>query len=229
MDTYTTLDDWIRTENEGQPSTEDQAVIGRWFFDHGITVINDKVATTSTVEENVDHRIGHETRTCLDNLEDIGVLVEIELPGNDTYIRNHRTGENFFNPPAREFVPLLNEEIHRLIDDLSSREREPLQVADGGTDEAEEEAEPTLREVAAEALETEESDVEAALTDPDDPFERMERFDPVVKAIKDNESVSRKRNYDEMGWRNKALRWSLSQRAAHMESNQSITSQGDAS
>lgn len=229
MDTYNSLGDWIRAENEGQPSTEDQVVVGRWFFDHGITVIDDKVAKTSTVEENVDHRIGHETRTCLDNLEDIEVLVETELPGNDTYIRNHRTGENFFNPPALEFVPLLDEEISRLVDDLRSREREPVQVADGGTDESEAEAEPTLREVAAEALDTEESDVEAALTDPDDPFERMERFDPVVKAIKDNESVSRKRNYDAMGWRNKALRWSLSQRAAQMESDQSITSTGDAS
>ncbi|WP_233547917.1 hypothetical protein, partial [Haloferax sp. Atlit-10N] len=74
------------------------------------------------------------------------------------------------------------------------------------------------------ALEVEESEVENSLTGPTDPVERMNRYDSVAKTVKDNEEVSRNRNYDEMGWRNSALRWTLSERAAHTEANHSLPS-----
>ena len=94
-------------------------------------------------------------------------------------------------------------------------------MADGGVDDGE--PPKTLRGVAADAMDVGATEVESALTDPDESIEQMNRFDSVVKAVKENEKVSRGRDYDEMGWRNSALRWSLSERATHMEENQSLT------
>ena len=91
----------------------------------------------------------------------------------------------------------------------------------GGDDQGEVPSE-TLRSVARDALDVDEKDVENALTSPDDPIERMILYDSVVKAIKDSDGVSRSRDYDEMGWRNSALRWTLSERAAHLQANQSL-------
>jgi hypothetical protein len=221
MPTYNNLEDWIRTENEGQDSVNDQIIVARWFLNRDITVVEDRVARTSQVQERVEHRLEHLVRTSLDNLEEIGVLAQFEPPGSGYYIRHHRSGENFYDPEAREFVPLLEEELSRFLDDLSSRSEERLEMADGGVDDGE--PPKTLRGVAADAMDVGATEVESALTDPDESIEQMNRFDSVVKAVKENEKVSRGRDYDEMGWRNSALRWSLSERATHMEENQSLT------
>jgi hypothetical protein len=179
------------------------------------------VARTSQVSDGTEHRLDHQVRTCLDNLEEIEVLVQFDPPGSGRYIRHHRSGENFYDPSTREFVPLLEEDLSRFLDDLSSRTEPPLQRTDGGDDQGEVPSE-TLRSVARDALDVDEKDVENALTSPDDPIERMILYDSVVKAIKDSDGVSRSRDYDEMGWRNSALRWTLSERAAHLQANQSL-------
>jgi hypothetical protein len=221
MPTYTNLEDWIRTENGGQDSVDDQITVARWFLNRDITVVEDRVARTSQVQERVEHRLEHLVRTSLDNLEEIGVLGQFEPPGSGYYIRHHRSGENFYDPEAREFVPLLEEELSRFLNDLSSRPEARLEMADGGVDD--EEPQQTLRVVAADAMDVDITEVERALTNPDDPIEQMNRLDSIVKSVKECEKVSRERNYDEMGWRNSALRWSLSERATHMEKNQRLT------
>lgn len=225
MGTYDDLTDWIRTENENHDSVDDQIAVSDWFWSHSITVPGDRVARTSQVEEQVDHRLEHQARTCLDNLTEIGVLTQFDPPGSGRYIRHHRTGENFFDPEAREFVPFLEEELSRFLDDLKSRSTQRLQVADGGDDEVSEDEEnpKTLRGIAAKALDSERGEVESELMEPNGPIERMNRFDTVVKAIKESEVVARNGEYDEMGWRNSALRWSLSKRATRMEANQPLT------
>jgi hypothetical protein len=225
MATYDDLEDWIRTENGNHDSLDDQVSVARWFWDRNLTVVDDRVVRTSQVEEDVEHRLDHQVRTSLDNLEKIGVLVQFDPPGSGSYIRHHRTETNFYDPSARKFVPLLEEELSRFLDDLASRPDQTPQVADGGSEE-DDELSSTLRGVAANALGVARQGVESELTDPEDPIERMNRFDTVVKAIKNSEEVSRRRNYDEMGWRNSALRWCLSERAARMEGNQSLTQSG---
>lgn len=221
MPTYNNLEDWVRTENGGQDSVDDQITVARWFLNRDITVVEDQVARTSQVQERVEHRLDHQVRTSLDNLEEIGVLAQFEPPGSGYYIRHHRSGENFYDPEAGEFVPLLEEELSRFLEDLSSRTEKRVEVAGGGVDD--EESLQTLRAVAADALDVDSIEVEDALTDLDDSIEQMNRFDSVVKAVKESVEVSRGRNYDEMGWRNSALRWSLSERATRMEEHQSLT------
>ena len=222
MATPDDIEDWIRTENEADASVADQVKVAKWFWKRDITTLQDRVARTSQVSDGTEHWLEHQVRTCLDNLEEIGVLIQFDPPGSGRYIRNHRTGENFYDPSTREFVPLLEEDLSRLLADLASRTEPSLQRADGGDDEVEMSAE-TLRNVVKNALDTGVGDIEAALTSPDDPIERMSRYDSIVKAIKDSDDVSRDGNYDEMGWRNSALRWALSERAARMEANESIT------
>ena len=221
MTTPDDLEDWIRSENERDHSVADQVAVAKWFWKRDITTLQDRVARTSQVSDGTEHRLDHQVRTCLDNLEEIEVLVQFDPPGSGRYIRHHRSGENFYDPSTREFVPLLEEDLSRFLDDLSSRTEPSLQRTDGGNDEAEVPSE-TLRSVARDALDVDEEDVESALTSPDDPIECMNRYDSVVKAVKDSDDVSRNRDYDEMGWRNSALRWTLSERAAHLQANQSL-------
>jgi len=221
MATPDNIEDWIRAENEADDSVADQVTVAKWFWKRDITTLQDRVARTSQVSDGTEHRLDHKVRTCLDNLEEIGVLIQFDPPGSGQYIRHHRTGENFYDPSSRDFVPLLEEDLSRFLDDLASRTEPPLQRADGGDSEAEVSLE-TLRCIAGEALDIDEGDVESALISPDDPIERMTRYDSVVKAIKDSDVVSRNRDYDEMGWRNSALRWALSERAAHLQANQSL-------
>lgn len=141
------IGDWIQTENEADDSVADQMTVARWFWKRGITTLQDQVARTSQVSEGTEHRLDHQVRTCLDNLEEIGILVQFDPPGSGRYIRHHRSGENFYDPSTREFVPLLEEDLSRFLDDLASRTEPPLQRTDGGDDEAEMPPE-TLRSVA---------------------------------------------------------------------------------
>lgn len=217
------IESWIRTENGTDDSVGDQVEVAGWFWDHSFTLVNDRFARTSQVTEGVEHRLDHQVRTCLDNLEGIGVLLQFEPPGSGRYIRHHRTGQNFYDPTTREYVPLLEEDLSRLLDDLASDPVTEPQVADGsGENAGETGSHETLRSIAAEALDVGKADIEDELTGPADPIEQMNRYDKVVKAIKESQEELRSRNYDEMGWRNSALRWTLSERAAHMEANHSL-------
>jgi hypothetical protein len=151
-------------------------------------------------------------------------LIKVPPPGSGGCIRHHRTNETFFSPSEEKYVPYLNEEVSRFLDDMHSQvDPQPLAAADGGTDEPSRSGK-TLRSVALEALDKDISSVEDELTEPGDPFERMLSYDDVIKAIKKSEEVSIEGDYDKMGWRNFATKWTLSRRATRMGRNQSLTS-----
>jgi len=215
MPSYDTIEEWIRGENSSHQSVGDQVTTAHWFRRRDITVNEDRVARTNQVRDHVRHRLDYSVRTVLDNLEEIGVLEKIDPPGSGSFIRHHRSGENFFDPSSRDFVPYLQEDMAQFIDDMQTQEESVAPIADGGLgDEDEKETNKTLRSVAADALDVDESAVEEELQEPSDPVERMNRYDKAVKAVKASDAVERNRDYDEMGWRNMALRWTLSQRAA---------------
>ncbi|RJT07164.1 hypothetical protein [Halococcus sp. IIIV-5B] len=219
----TTLEEWIHREHRHQPSCEDQIFAGYWFFEQGVTDVAEEYARTSAVEDSIGHQLDHTVRDVLDNLEEIGVLRQRSPPGNGIYIRNHRTEENFFDPTNQDFIDLLTEEISRFIRDMQTQEQEePLPTPDGDESD-DEESSGTLRTIAADALDIEPSIVEEALTNPDDPVDRMNRYDTVLDAVKRSDTVSRNGDYDGMGWRNMALRWTLSKRGVRLEKNESLT------
>ncbi|WP_152420535.1 hypothetical protein [Halococcus thailandensis] len=224
MTAYTTLEEWICDENGEMPSCADQITTGYWFLNHNCTVNDDNgEVRTSFVRERVEHRLDHEIRGVLGNLEEIDVLVEVPPPGAGGCIRHHRTDEVFFSPSKEEYVPYLDEEVSRFLDDMHAQEEtQTLPTPDGGVNDSSEPVK-TLRSVAANALNDDASSVEDELTEPSDSFERMLSYDDVVKAIKQSDDVSRDRDYDEMGWRNFALKWTLSQRAVRIERNESLT------
>ncbi|GGM52790.1 hypothetical protein GCM10009006_37410 [Haloarcula argentinensis] len=57
----------------------------------------------------------------------------------------------------------------------------------------------------------------------DDPVERMNNFDSAAKAIIDHNGVERDRDYEPMGWRNVANRYTLTQKAVAVEDNHSVS------
>jgi hypothetical protein len=95
----------------------------------------------------------------------------------------------------------------RRFDDLTVEADGERIAADGGDDTAN----PiTVRTVAAEALDVDPEDVDEEILGTEDIVDRMEKYDDVVTAIKEHEAVERGRDYDEVGWRNRAHRWGLS-------------------
>lgn len=83
-----------------------------------------------------------------------------------------------------------------------------------------------MREVAAEAVGIEPTDLEEFLREPTDPIEQMNRYDKAVQAVKEAEEVSVTKEYDRMGWRNTANRWTLSTYAVHLEENERLPLEG---
>lgn len=232
---YETIDEWIREENGHQDSQADQVITAYWFYRNDISVVDDRNRRTSAAEEVLGERLDHEVDTVLNNLADIGVLEKFEPP-TETFIRNERTNEAFFSPADEDFPPSLYEEISRLVFDLHLREGQadggefpgPLQppttdpVGDGGQLPSNNDGGPSLRRFIAEELEVPSSEVEQALVEDDDHVECMEQFDRLVEAIRESDDVERGVDYDQVGWRNRANRWSLSETAKHIEDNESL-------
>lgn len=234
---YDTIDEWIREENGHQPSRPDQLITAYWFYRNDITVSDDDDRRTSQVREKLQDRLDHEVAQVLDNLAEIGVLDKREPPTR-VFIQNERTRDAFFTPNDEGFPPNLFEEISRLVYDLHLREGEgergrfPGQlrlptiapVADGGESGTTMESEDTypFRQFIADELEVDPLDVEEALVEPDDPVECMVQFDDLVEAIKESDDVERELEYDQVGWRNRANRWTLSETAKRIEENESL-------
>lgn len=235
---YTTVEDWIEGENGHQASVEDQQIVAVWFYENDITIPEDEDRRTSEVRDEVGDRLEHDVETALDNLSDIGVL-DKEEPASRQFIRNERTNEAFFSPNAEDFSPSLYEELSRLIYDIHLREgqneRGPYPggthvpsiapVANGGRplETSSEGTHSGLRQFVASELDVPPAEVEDALVEPEDIVEQMVQFDDLIEAIKESDDVERGLGYDQVGWRNRANRWSLSTIAKGVMENESLT------
>ncbi|WP_254538705.1 hypothetical protein [Halomarina litorea] len=160
------------------------------------------------MDEELGDELDHTVETVLDNLEAVGVVEELEPSGPSTFILKERTGEY----PMGEDVDLgahVDEERERFLEDLHAREaeREAAPLADGGADES------TLRGVASQALDVSPENLEDAMASGEE-AERMNKLDKVVGAIKDSDEVEKGEGYDQIGFRNGALRYRLTHKAA---------------
>lgn len=114
-----------------------------------------------------------------------------------------------------------------MLEDIRASRKADGPTPDGGVEaalqsETEDDQSLTLRAIAAVTLDVSEDEVVSSLSDPEDPIVQMNRYDKVVKAIKETDQVSRTREYDEMGWRNMALRWTLTELGEAVQANESL-------
>jgi hypothetical protein len=233
---YETIEQWIKEENGHQASTVDQILTAYWLYRNEITVPHGKKKRTSEVDNALDQRLDHETDTVLENLLKINVVEKFEPPSR-VFIQNERTNDAFFSPNDEAFPPSLFGEISRLVYNIHLQEGrgedgsfpgqlhppEISPVADGGDPSAEETPQRrSLRAFIAEELDVPPSDVERALVGFDDIIECMEQFDELVESIKESDEVSREVEFDQVGWRNRANRWALSETAKNIEENESL-------
>jgi len=222
---YTRLIEFIREENSSRTKcVENQILCAIWFYENDVLARNDRSKRTSEIRESIGSDLQHQTDTVLENLTEIGVLGE-QGRGGRSFVRNERKNRAFWAPGENEeaIKELIDEEIGLFIDALHARDR-PLGVkatTDGGSD-GEVSINP-LRELVAEKLSTDENAVEAELREPDDPLERMEQYDPIVTAIKEDPEIEHRGEYDGMGWRNSANRYSLTQHAAALVESSALT------
>ncbi|MFB6073288.1 MAG: hypothetical protein ABEJ88_10010 [Halobacterium sp.] len=231
------IEELIRNENSGD-CVEDQVAMAYWFYDNDVTAQEERVNPTAEIIAGLEEDLSHAPETVIGNLVDIEVLQRVPVSGSGTYIRNHRTETNFYTPSEDGFVASITEEITRLLLDVREQERAAqAAVADGGPNEEN----PTLREVAAEAVDVSPDELVEALTGTvhfidelprsdveeevqlNDAVKRMNLYDSAVKAIEDNDGVEKRREYGPMGWRNVANRYTLTQTATAIENNHSVT------
>lgn len=224
---YDSVEDWIRTENERDDSVDDQVIVGTWIYENAYTTVSEKQIRTQKLKEEIEDELEYTLETILSNLLEIGVVEVITPPGAPSYIKHERTGDAIFGvfEKESEILSLLEEEVSRLLEDV--RKQDPPRLVapttNSGVIDPEDEL-ISLREVVAESLGITPDQVETVLTteegkreDLDDLLDRMQQFETAVKAIKASEVVSREGDYDEMGWRNRANRWALSERATIVE------------
>jgi len=245
------LEQYISDEKGHLPSSESIVALANWLYANEYFETNDRVVPTSTLKDTLGDRLEYGVDTALDHLEEIDVVAEVSR-GSGQLILHERKNEGFFDPSNRDMIPLLEEEVSRFLEDLQEQESRTLEsedtsddetpsVADGGEpetnsenaeaediDEAEasdeedaDDVPTTLRAVAAAALDVD-VPIEDALTNPTDHIERIERFDDVVSAIIESDEVSRRREYEPMGWRNTANKWVLTRTAKARKENESL-------
>ncbi|MCU4971130.1 hypothetical protein OB955_00055 [Halobacteria archaeon AArc-m2/3/4] len=231
------IEELVREEDAGS-CVEDQVTMAYWFYNNDVTAPKDREKRTAEIIEALAEQLDHEPETVIGNLVSIEVVERVPTSGSGTYIRNHRTEDNFYTPNEDGFLEQLKEEITRLLLDILEQEQaQKPTAADGGSGEDV----PTIRTIAAEAVGVIPDNLVYALTgtlefvtevpelvddeeiELEDPVERMNNFDSAVKAIIAHDEIERGRNYEPMGWRNVANRYTLTQRAAAIEDNHSVS------
>jgi len=230
------IEDLILKEDTGD-CVDDQVTMAYWFYNNDVTEPDDREKRTAEVIDAVDDRMEHEPETVIGNLVSIDVLERVSTSGSGTYIRNHRIGKNFYTPDQDGYLARLKEEITRLLLDIREEERA------GNHEESQDDSTPTatLRTVAADAIGVTPDNLVYALTgtiefisevpepdaeeeiELDNPVERMNGFDSAATAIIDHSEVKRDRDYEPMGWRNVANRYTLTRRAVAIEDNYSVS------
>lgn len=217
---YEDIESCIRGENDTTRSLDDQVKVADWLYDHDVTETEDELLRRKEIDSHVD--LEYQTKTVLENLEEINI-VEKKKPGSDRFIHHERTGKFLHGAPRSDVARLLRADLKRFIQDVREQD-EPLE--DGSANDDDEDLEPTLRDVAAEALGIEPGDLEGFLQEPTDPIEQMNRYDKAVQAVKEADEVSVTKEYDRMGWRNTANRWTLSSYAVRLEENERLPLEG---
>ena len=231
------IEELIRKEDAGN-CVGDQITTAYWFYNNDVTAPKNREKRTAEIIEALAEKLNHEPETVIGNLVSIDVLERVSTAGSRTYIRNHRTEDNFYTPNEEGYLEQLNEEITRfLLDILEQVRAQKPTAADGGS----EESVPTIREVAADAIDVTPDELVYALTgtlefiaevpEPEDdeeikledPVKRMNNFDSAVKAVMAHNEVERGRDYEPMGWRNVANRYTLTQRATAIEDNHLVS------
>lgn len=199
----------IESENGHQPSKGSQKLIAKWFVENEVAEHLDRQKRTSEVEDVLDEQTECEVSTCLKNLTRIDILTEVGS-GGGSYIMHHRTGTPFWSGPGgKKFRALLQEEIERLLGDLEPAEKSAPAVSDGGSLTKREVIATRLTERGSIDVDPSPSQVEEAIQAPADPVTRMERLDIAVEAVEESDHVDKGANYEPMGWRNPANKYTL--------------------
>lgn len=208
--------------NQGyKPSLPDQILLGIQLYERQYTEPKDRECKISDAEKwPVVGDLNCSVETVLDNISETIVVNEIEPSGNGSFISNERTGD-FYRVPNEEAMDLLDEEISRLFEDLRDQPETATAVTDGGETPLK-----TVRTVAADALGVEPRLVEQAISDHDDPVDRLDPFDNAVEAIEEDNSVAKGTEYGRMGWRREARKYQVSRVGVSLIKNTDLSDFG---
>ncbi len=200
------LERWIRAHSAPNDSVTDQLRVARWLLEHDVTAAADRTVTTGVVREGVTPEVDA-PKHALEALTSSGTVNRIEPPGSGRFILHERTGSCFFDPTDPAVEIRLRAELGRFIAAMRQADMD----GDG-----------VIRAVAAATLSVSPSGVERALTGPNDPLERMSRYDDVVQALTNAGAMPDDPDFCAMGWRSMAYRWQLSRHATRAARNRSL-------
>lgn len=205
---YPDLATWIRTEHGHHPSVDDQIVVAEWFLRNRFTTIHDGPVRTGTVRAALEDRLQFELRAVLDNLASIEIIIKHDPPGSGLFIVHERSDQVFFDPDDPTLETHIDEELTRLLDVL--------------TDPPQRQLASVMQRIAADAIDTDVSTLSRALMSPDDPLERMARYDAIYRALDRAPSIDLPSTIGALGWRRTAFLWALSRLATRIALNETL-------
>ncbi|WP_188854175.1 hypothetical protein [Haloarcula argentinensis] len=154
------IEDLVREEDAGD-CIKDQVTMAYWFYNNDVTEPDDREKRTSEIMDALEDQMRHEPETVIGNLVGIDVLKRVPTRGSGTYIRNHRTEDNFYTPNEDGYLAQLKEEIVRLLMDIREEERTSNDDNESGGNDRKS---ITLRAVASDAINVTPDNLVYALT-----------------------------------------------------------------
>jgi len=189
---------YIRVEKRNTQSVDDQVAISHAMWEEDIGPEHGGLKADEiehVLELDLDYNIG----TSVSHLVEIDVLDVVSAPGPDYYAISERLDEIVLG----KVEEVATEDVEALIahmqeDDPSEGDESPA-VADG--------ARTTIRSV----LSTEFDVVPDALEEYLRKGDQVEKLNTAVQAVKDNEDVEKREDYDEIVFRRGAYRYRLTE------------------
>lgn len=192
----------VHEENGHQPSVDDQVTVAQLLYDECITS-KDEALKQDEIEELLEDRgieLEYKLRTCLDNLNDIPVIVG-RLPPGSKYVPISERRDDIIFGEVEETVRRDRAALVEHIQDDEPDDEDALPLTADGRG-------ITVREVIAADAGIDPERVEEFLHSGDRNTQR-ERLNDAIDAIVDADEVAKRGTYGKVVFRHKAYRYHL--------------------
>lgn len=195
------MENRIRSEKADAHSVKEQIEIAHAMWGHGIAPTHDGLKRVD-VEDELGLDLNYNVRTSLKHLAEIGVVEEFAPPGPDTLViadwRDDGVVNGEVDEAATQGVEAL---IRHMQDDDPVDEGDTSAVADG--------VGKTIRSVVSKRFDYSPGKLETFLRQGD----QVDKLTEAVKAIKEDDDLSKRDDYDEIVFINMPYRYRLTPRA----------------
>lgn len=193
-----------RSENADAHSVDEQVEITHAMWDHGVDPAHDGIKRAD-IESDLGLNLSYNVRTSLKHLAEAGMVEEFAPPGPSTLViadwRDDAIVNGEVDETAAQGIEAL---IEHMQDDDPADEGDASAVADG--------ARETIRSVISAQFDYNPAVLEGFLRKGD----QVDKLNEAVKAIEENEDLSKRDEYGEIAFINMPYRYRLTPEAVDL-------------